>query len=64
MGTGTINSLMRYKKSLETKHRELDKEIVKAYNEHISDEKVKSMKLHKLRLKQEIASVEQQLETE
>lgn len=55
---------MRYKKSLETKHRELDKEIVKAYNEHISDEKVKSMKLHKLRLKQEIASVEQQLETE
>ena len=63
MGTGTVNSLMRYKKSLETKHRELDNEIIRAHNEHVSDDKVKSMKLHKLELKQKITEVERELET-
>jgi hypothetical protein len=63
MGTGTINSLMRYKKSLETKHRELDKKIIQAHNEHTEDDKLKSMKIHKLELKQKITEVDRELET-
>lgn len=63
MGTGTVNSLMRYKKSLETKHRQLDKDIIQAYSNHVSDDKVKSMKLDKLQLKRKIEQVEKELET-
>lgn len=62
MGTGTVNSLMRYKKSLENKHRDLDNRINQAYNEHVGDEKLKAMKLDKLTLKQKITDIEKELE--
>ena len=63
MGTGTVNSLMRYKKSLEIKHRQLDNDITKAYSNHVSDAELKTMKLNKLELKQKITEVERELET-
>lgn len=62
MGTGTVNSLMRYKKSLETKHRDLDNQINQAYSQHMGDEQLKSMKLDKLSLKQKITEIEKELE--
>ena len=62
MGTGTVNSLMRYKKSLENKHRDLDNRINQAYSEHVGDEKLKAMKLDKLTLKQKITKIEKELE--
>lgn len=65
MGTGTVNSMTRYKKSLENKHRMLDKDITEAYIKRIDDETIKRMKAEKLVLKEKIVNIEKQLnETE
>lgn len=59
MGKGTINSKKRHLAHLVEKHRELDKEVTTLYNKHITDDVVKPLKLDKLHLKQEIASLEE-----
>lgn len=64
MGTGTTNSLKRYKNSLVTKHRLLDKDIKEAYSKRVDDETIKQMKTEKLVLKEKIVNIEKQLELE
>ena len=64
MGTGTTNSLKRYKNSLVTKHRLLDKDIKEAYIKRVDDETIKQMKTEKLVLKEKIVNIEKQLELE
>jgi len=62
MGTGTKNSLMRYKKSLKEKHKELDSSIKEAYNKHIKDEVLTEMKKLKLSLKEKLRKLEIELQ--
>ncbi len=57
MGTGTVNSKKRHLASLVEKHRTLDKEVTMLYNKHMSDDIIKPLKIDKLHLKQEIASL-------
>ena len=60
MGTGTVNSKLRYIESLKKKHRSLDDTIL-ALPISVSDYKVKELKTKKLHLKQEIAKLTNKL---
>ena len=48
MGTGTVNSLLRRKDSLVSKHKTLDNDIKEAYSSHINDIELHRMKKEKL----------------
>jgi hypothetical protein len=56
-----VSNLVQYKKSLEIKHRLLDKQIEQAYINRIDDTTVKNMKTEKLILKEKIADLERKL---
>lgn len=60
MGTGTVNSKLRYIESLKKKHRSLDNEIL-SLPISVSDYKVKELKTKKLHIKQEIEKLTNEL---
>jgi hypothetical protein len=62
MGTGTVNSLLRRKDSLVSKHKTLDNDIKEAYSSHINDIELHRMKKEKLSLKEEIVRLENTIE--
>lgn len=49
---------------LKESHRKLDKDIQKGYNSFIDDIKLADMKVQKLRLKEQIEKLEQELKNE
>lgn len=49
---------------LKESHRKLDKDIQKGYNSFIDDIKLADMKMQKLRLKEQIEKLEQELKNE
>lgn len=59
----TLEKLANHKKALEEKHEVLDKAIVRHYSRYDNDDKVKAEKLQKLKLKQEIVHIEQEMKT-
>lgn len=61
MGTGTVNSKIRYLNSLKEKHRSLDNEIQKLYSAHAPDNQIAKMKKEKLALKTSISNLETEL---
>jgi uncharacterized protein YdcH (DUF465 family) len=60
----TINKLEQRKKSLEIKHRALDKSIEQAYIKRVNDADVQQMKVQKLQLKEKITVLERQIAEE
>lgn len=60
----TFEKLKNRLASLTNKHRELDNNIEKMYNEGYSDNEIHSLKKQKLQLKDEITSLQQQLESD
>lgn len=46
---------------LEQKHRDLDKEITKKYNSFADDEEITTLKVKKLKIKQEIEQIKSSL---
>lgn len=64
MGTGTVNSKMRYLKSLRQKHRQLDEKIERMAKQHHPDNEITTLKKEKLVLKTSISEIETQLTNE
>jgi hypothetical protein len=64
MGTGTVNSKMRYLKSLKQKHRQLDEKIERMTKHHQPDNEITVLKKEKLILKTNINELETQIEDE
>ena len=60
-GHDKINDLKKYWDELVIKHRKLDDEIKESYNAYQSDQIIKSLKLNKLHLKQEIEIIKKEL---
>ena len=60
-GHDKINDLKKYWDELIIKHRRLDDEIKESYNAYQSDQIIKSLKLNKLHLKQEIEIIKKEL---
>ena len=56
-----INDLKKYWDELIIKHRRLDDEIKESYNAYQPDQIIKSLKLNKLHLKQEIEIIKKEL---
>ena len=61
-GHDKVNDLRKYWNGLIVKHRRLDDEIREGYNAYKSDQIIKSLKLNKLHLKQEIEVIKEELE--
>ena len=60
----TLEKLKSRLASLTNKHRELDNNIEKMYNEGYSDNEIHGLKKQKLQLRDEITSLQQQLESD
>ena len=60
-GHDKINDLKKYWDELIIKHRRLDDEIKESYNAYQPDQIIKSLKLNKLHLKQEIEIIKKEL---
>jgi len=61
-GHNKVNDLKRYWDELIISHRRLDDEIRESYNAYQSDQLIKSLKLNKLHLKQEIELIKKEVE--
>jgi uncharacterized protein YdcH (DUF465 family) len=57
----TLQSLNNRLESLKEKHKELDKQVDIEYNNFTRDEIVEKHKIQKLRLKDEMISIEKQI---
>ena len=62
-GHDKVNDLRKYWNGLIVKHRRLDDEIKEGYNAYKSDQVIKSLKLNKLHLKQEIEVIREEVKT-
>ena len=60
-GHDKIKDLRKYWDELIIRHRRLDDEIKESYNAYQSDQIIKSLKLNKLHLKQEIEIINTEL---
>jgi len=60
-GHDKIKDLRKYWDELIIRHRRLDDEIKESYNAYQSDQIIKSLKLNKLHLKQEIEIIKKEL---
>ena len=60
-GHDKVNDLKKYWDELVIRHRRLDDEIKESYNAYQSDQILKSLKLNKLHLKQEIETIKKEL---
>ena len=60
-GHDKVNNLKKYWDELVIRHRRLDDEIKESYNAYHSDQLIKSLKLNKLHLKQEIEIIKKEL---
>ena len=60
-GHDKVNDLKKYWDELVIRHRRLDDEIKESYNAYHSDQLIKSLKLNKLHLKQEIEIIKKEL---
>ena len=60
-GHDKIKDLRKYWDKLIIRHRRLDDEIKESYNAYQSDQIIKSLKLNKLHLKQEIEIIKKEL---
>jgi hypothetical protein len=58
-----ISDVADYYNDLVVNHRKLDSEIQTAHNQYQSDQHIKSLKLNKLHLKQQIEELKSNLET-
>ena len=58
-----ISDVADHYNNLVVNHRKLDKEIQTAYEQYQSDQFIKSLKLNKLHLKQQIEDIRQGLES-
>ena len=58
----TVESLSNHLKHLEELHRELDKKIIKHWEHHDSDDKIRQEKLEKLALKRSIEDLKIKIE--
>ena len=58
----SIQSLSNHLKTLEERHRALDKQITEEYNNFVRDDKVEVHKKEKLLLKDEIELLKKQIE--
>ena len=56
-GHDKVNDLKKYWNGLISRHRKLDTEIKEGYDQYRPDQYIKSLKLNKLHLKQEIETV-------
>ena len=61
-GHDKVNDLRKYWNGLIVRHRRLDDEIKEGYNSYKPDQIIKSLKLNKLHLKQEIEVIKEELE--
>ena len=61
-GLDKVNDLRKYWIGLIVRHRRLDDEIREGYNAYKPDQIIKSLKLNKLHLKQEIEVIKEELE--
>jgi len=62
MGTGTINSKMRYLTSLKSKHQILDAKISDMIQSHLNENSIKKLKIEKLGIKEKIVMLESELD--
>ena len=62
-GHDKVNDLHKYWNGLISRHRRLDDEIKEGYNEYKPDQVIKSLKLNKLHLKQEIEVIREEVKT-
>ena len=62
-GHDKVNDLRKYWNGLISRHRRLDDEIKEGYNAYKSDQVIKSLKLNKLHLKQEIEVIREEVKT-
>ena len=62
-GHDNVNDLHKYWNGLISRHRRLDDEIKEGYNAYTSDQVIKSLKLNKLHLKQEIEFIKKEVES-
>ena len=60
-GHDKVNVLKEYWDGLVSRHRRLDDEIKEGYDAYKSDQFIKSLKLNKLHLKQEIEIVKKEM---
>lgn len=58
-----VQKLENHKKTLQDRHRKLDKEAEMQYTNFYKDEDIKLIKLKKLELKREIELIQTQIET-
>ena len=58
-----ISDVADYYNDLVVNHRKLDREIQTAHNQYQSDQHIKSLKLNKLHLKQQIEEIKSNLQT-
>jgi hypothetical protein len=58
----TVESLTNHLKKLENMHRELDKKIIRHWEHHDSDDKIRQEKLEKLALKRSIEDLKIKIE--
>ena len=61
-GHDKVNDLHKYWNGLISRHRRLEDEIKEGYNAYKSDQVIKSLKLNKLHLKQEIEVIKKEVE--
>ena len=61
-GHDKVNVLKEYWDGLVSRHRRLDDEIKLSYEAYQSDQLIKSLKLNKLHLKQEIELIKKEVE--
>ena len=58
-----ISDVATYYNNLVVNHRKLDREIKSAHDKYLPDQHIKSLKLNKLHLKQQIEDIKQNLQT-
>lgn len=58
-----ISDVANHYNNLVVNHRKLDREIQTAHDQYQSDQRIKSLKLNKLHLKQQIEEIKSNLET-
>ena len=61
-GHDKVNDLHKYWNGLISRHRRLDDEIKEGYSSYTPDQVIKSLKLNKLHLKQEIEVIKKEVE--
>ena len=58
-----ISDVATHYNNLVVNHRKLDREIKTAHDQYLPDQHIKSLKLNKLHLKQQIEDIKQNLQT-